>query len=234
MVPLTGAQFSVLREYLETVEQCDWRLFHLGSEYTQCTGRGTLAAAALHPDWQVAQSIHPRHIVPAVGGGCKVILLFIFMPLIRVKLIEFRRQPKREYHVARAPDELYEDQENQEKQCGFAVNQEALNGWKSMVTALGKLTSFAHRFFSVANHLYNSETDFNSYLTIETMQWREQTLQLLGHDCLIAACEFFTNGKEVIPTLVPTSTVPCGCTRSLASIPDAQFSSATLHSQWRR
>jgi len=72
-----------------------------------------------------------------------------------------------------------------------------------MVTALGKLTSFAHRSFSVANYLYNSETDFNSYLTIETRQWREQTLQLLGHDCLIAACEFFTNGKEVIP-YIPT------------------------------
>ena len=56
---------------IEELAYHDWRLFYLGSEYTQCTGRGTLAAAALHPDWQVAQPIHPRHqmrLVLAVGG----------------------------------------------------------------------------------------------------------------------------------------------------------------------
>jgi hypothetical protein len=55
-------------------------------------------------------------------------LLFIFMPLIRAELIEFvnnhnaypiRAQPKREYHIAGVPEELYEDSENQ---CSFAVN----------------------------------------------------------------------------------------------------------------
>ena len=104
----------------------------------------------------------------------KAILLFIFMPLIRAELIEFvnnynaypiRRQPKREYHVAGVPDELYEDQE---KQCGFAVNQEALNEWKSKVTAFGKLICFAHHFFSVANHLYDSETDHHAQIYIAT------------------------------------------------------------------
>jgi hypothetical protein len=48
----------------------------------------------------------------------KVVLLFVFMPLIRAELIEFvndhnaypiRAQPKREYHIAGVPEELYED-----------------------------------------------------------------------------------------------------------------------------
>lgn len=78
----------------------------------------------------------------------KVILLFIFMPLIRAELIEFvndhnahpiRRQSKREYHVAGVPDELYEDEE---KRCGFAVDQGLLTEWKLKVIEFGKISLY--------------------------------------------------------------------------------------------
>jgi hypothetical protein len=78
----------------------------------------------------------------------KVILLFVFMPLIRAELIEFvndhnahpiRRQPKREYHVSGVPNELYEDEE---KQCGFAVDQGVLAEWKLKVIEFGKINLY--------------------------------------------------------------------------------------------
>jgi len=76
---------------IEELAYHDWRLFHLGSEYTQCTGRGPWRQLRFIQTgkWlNLFTLVTQMRLVPAVGGGCKVILLFIFMPLIRAELIE--------------------------------------------------------------------------------------------------------------------------------------------------
>jgi hypothetical protein len=42
-------------------------------------------------------------------------------------------------------------------------------------------------------------TDFDSYLTIETMQWCQQAMTSIGHPNRPAANEFFFHGQEVVP-----------------------------------
>jgi hypothetical protein len=74
----------------------------------------------------------------------KVVLLFIFMPIIRSELQTFvdthnahpiRAQPKRAHHVAGVPDELYSDLS---RQCGFSPNPEVLADWESQVAHYGE------------------------------------------------------------------------------------------------
>jgi len=74
----------------------------------------------------------------------KVVLLFVFMPIIRSELHTFvdthnahpiRAQPKRAHHVAGIPDELYSDAS---RQCGFCPNPEVLADWESQVAHYGE------------------------------------------------------------------------------------------------
>jgi hypothetical protein len=74
----------------------------------------------------------------------KVVLLFVFMPIIRSELQTFvdthnahpiRAQPKRAHHVAGVPDELYSDRS---RQCGFNPNPEVLADWESQVAHYGE------------------------------------------------------------------------------------------------
>jgi len=73
----------------------------------------------------------------------KVVLLFVFMPIIRSELQAFvdthnahriRAQRKRSHHVAGVPNELYNDST---RQCGFGLDYEVLSQWESQVTHYG-------------------------------------------------------------------------------------------------
>jgi hypothetical protein len=73
----------------------------------------------------------------------KVVLLFVFMPIIRSELQAFvdthnahriRAQPKRMHHVAGVPDELYADST---RQCGFSLDYDVLDQWESRVAHYG-------------------------------------------------------------------------------------------------
>jgi len=73
----------------------------------------------------------------------RVVLLFIFMPIIRAELHAFvdthnahpiRKQRNRDHHVAGAPNELYRDPT---RQCGFALDYDTLNEWESRVNPYG-------------------------------------------------------------------------------------------------
>lgn len=78
----------------------------------------------------------------------RVVLLFVFMPIIRAELHAFvdthnahpiRKQRNRDHHVAGAPNELYR---NPTRQCGFALDHDTLNEWESRVNLYGTLSYY--------------------------------------------------------------------------------------------
>jgi len=72
----------------------------------------------------------------------RIILLFVFMPIIRQELVTFvnthnahpiRRQRNRVHHVAGVPNELY-----RRPSCGFAIDQGVVNEWENKVAGYGE------------------------------------------------------------------------------------------------
>jgi len=75
----------------------------------------------------------------------KVVLLFVFMPIIRLELQTFvdtynahpiRTQRNRAYHVAGVPGELYADHT---RRCGFSLDLDVHSQWEAQVAQYGTL-----------------------------------------------------------------------------------------------
>lgn len=113
----------------------------------------------------------------------KVVLCFIFMPIIRQQLSAFvqthnanpiRKQRNRLLHVPGVPDELYD---NEDLRCGIRANETLLDIWQQ----------------EVANY------DIDAYLTVETATWCQALMHELGHPSPPVIEEFVTPETDIIP-----------------------------------
>lgn len=103
---------------------------------------------------------------------------YVFMPLIRAELVIYiadkneypiRRQPNRRYHVAGVPNELYTSQDS----LGFPYHIPTLQEWERQL----------------------QQFDFNAYLTAETIDWYNLTMQQV-HPEPAQTSDFFEIGLE--------------------------------------